>query len=67
MIYLTLPVTRERILIEFLLDQMNDSFSRIISSKIGDHEVEAHKDLIFASQQALNAFRRSEEPQQCHG
>ncbi len=67
MIYITVPVISRNFLIEFLSNQLSSSMCSVLSSDLDDAKVEAHKDLLFASQQALNAFRRSEEPQQCHG
>ena len=67
MIYITVPVISRNFLIEFLSNQLSSSMCSVLSSDLDDAKVEAHKDLLFASQQALNAFRRSEENKKCPG
>ena len=67
MIYITVPVTSKNLLIEFLGNQLSDALWDVVSSDLDDGLVEAHKDLVFASQQALNAFRRSEGLTTCPG
>ena len=67
MIYITVPVTSRTLLIEFLGNQLTDSLDDVISDKLDFALFEAHKDLVFASQQAINAFRRYEEGKKCPG
>ena len=64
MIYITVPVTNKNRLIEFLSNQLSSSMCNVLSSDLDDAKVEAHKDLLFASQQALKQY---EESQKCPG
>ena len=64
MIYITVPVTSRNFLIEFLGNQLSDSMCNVLSSDLDDAVVESHKDLLFASQQAL---KQCEESQKCPG
>jgi hypothetical protein len=64
MIYITVPVTNKTRLIEFLANQLSNSMCNVLSSDLDDAVVELHKDLLFASQQAL---KQCEESQKCPG
>ena len=64
MIYITVPVTCKPIFIEFLANQLSDSLCRATASDLDQEMIEEHKDLIFASQQALKQF---EENKKCPG
>ena len=64
MIYITLPVTCKPIFIEFLANQLSDSLCRATSADLDRAMIEEHRDLLFATEQALRQF---EEAQKCPG
>lgn len=57
--YITVPVTNEDMLLHFLADQLSESLCDALSEDLNGMLLEAHKDLVFASQQALSMFERS--------
>ena len=64
MIYITLPVVSKSLLIEFLANQLSDSLCRATSADLDQEMVEEHRDLLFATEQALKQF---EETKKCPG